>query len=161
MSTERPGSASRLDVLFYIGSIGLLLAMTVEAIAVVGRHSGLPLLGALEIIQTCILLMAAAAMLSATLHDAHATVHLVTDRLPPRGRRLLSRLSSFLSALFFIGLAAGALILTVEYWSSHEESELLRIPFRPLRLVSLLAVVSIALVFLWRAIRPKSAENGP
>lgn len=159
MSTERTTSPSRFDALFYIGSVALVLAMGVEVIAVLGRHTGLPLLGALEIIQTCILLMAVAAMLSATLHDAHATVHLVTDRLPPRARGWLLRFSSVLSACFFVGLTAGALILTLDYWSTHEESELLRIPFRPLRVISTLAVAAIALVFLWRAIRPSRAKD--
>jgi TRAP-type transport system small permease protein len=159
MSTPRPAPPSRLDALFYIGSVGLLLAMAVEVIAVLGRHTGVPLLGALEIIQMCILLMATAAMLSATLHDAHATVHLVTDRLSPRARRWLLRFSALLSASFFVGLTAGAMILTLDYWNTHEESELLRIPLRPLRVVSLLAVASIAVVFLWRAVRPRSPED--
>jgi TRAP-type C4-dicarboxylate transport system permease small subunit len=100
--------------------------------------------------------MAAAAMLSATLHDAHATVHLLTARLSPPARRWLLRFSSLLSAAFFIGLSIGALMLTLDYWNAHEESELLRIPFRPLRVVSLVAVVCIAVVFLWRALRPKT-----
>jgi hypothetical protein len=64
-----------------------------------------------------------------------------------------------LSASFFVGLTAGAMILTLDYWNAHEESELLRIPFRPLRVVSLLAVASIAVVFLWRAVRPRSPED--
>jgi TRAP-type C4-dicarboxylate transport system permease small subunit len=159
MSTEQTAPPSRFDALFYIGSIALVLATAVEVIAVLGRHTGVPFLGALEIIQTCILLMAASAMLSATLHDAHATVHILTNRLSPRARGWLLRFSSLLSACFFVGLFAGSLILMLDYWNAHEESELLRIPFRPLRVVSTLAVIAIALVFLWRAVRPSRTKD--
>lgn len=154
MSDEPP---SKLGPLFYIGAGGLLTAMTVEAISVTGRALSSPLLGALEIIQTAILLTASAAMLSATLGKSHATVHLVTDRLPPGPKLWLQRFASFLSALFFLGLAAGALWLTIEYWNAQEESELLRIPFRPLRVIAFLSVAAIAGVFLYRTVRRQDA----
>lgn len=130
-----------------------MIAMIVEGVAVLGRHIGMPLLGALEIIQVCILLMASAAMLSASLNDTHARVHLLTDRLPPGPRRWLLRGTDLLSCLFFVGLAAGSLWLTLDFWNSHEESELLHIPYRPLRVISLLAVVAIAVIFLRDAVR--------
>lgn len=145
--------------LFYIGAGGLVLAMGVETLAVLGRHVGIPLLGALEIIQACILLMASAAMLSATMHRGHATVTLLTHRLGDGPRRVLHAFANLLSALFFVGLAAGVLWLTVETWNDYEQSELLHIPFRPLRMVSLVAAVAIALVFLrdmWRSLRGRS-----
>jgi TRAP-type transport system small permease protein len=141
----------KLGPLFYIGAGGLLTAMTIEAIAVAGRQLSSPLLGALEIIQTAILFAASASMLSATLGYSHATVHLLTDRLSPAPKQWLQRLAHVLSALFFIGLAAGAFWLTIEFWHAHEESELLRIPFPPLRIVVFLAVSTIAVVFLHRA----------
>ena len=142
--------------LFYIGAAGLVLAMGVETVAVLGRHAGIPLLGALEIIQACILLMASAAMLSATMNNGHATVTLLTTRVSERARQYLHAFANLLSALFFVGLSAGALWLAVESWNDYEQSELLHIPFRPLRIVSLLAAGAIALVFLrdmWRSLR--------
>ena len=139
--------------LFYIGAAGLLIAMGVETIAVVGRHLGLPLLGALEIIQAAILLMASTAMLSATLNDGHATVTLLTNRMSERGKRALRVFAAVLSALFFIGLTAGAGWLAFDAWGDHEQSELLHIPFRPLRLISLIAAGAIAVVFLRDVVR--------
>jgi hypothetical protein len=53
-------------------------------------------------------------------------------------------------------LAAGSLWVTIEVWNDHESSELLQIPFRPLRILSFLAAGAIAVVFardLWRALR--------
>lgn len=144
--------------LFYIGAGALLVAMSVETIAVLGRHAGLPLVGALEIMQACILLMASTAMLSATLNQGHATVTLLTQRVSDGARRVLHGLSLLLSAAFFVGLATGVAWLAMEAWNEHERSELLHIPYRPLRIISLLAAGSIAMVLLrdlWRVLRSK------
>lgn len=156
---ERDSSGQTRGPLFYIGAGGLVLAMAVEALAVLGRHAGIPLLGALEIIQACILLMASTAMLSATLNKGHATVTLLTSRVGQRARNYLHALANLLSALFFVGLACGVLWLAAESWNDYEQSELLHIPFRPLRIVSLVASVAIALVFLrdmWRSLRGRA-----
>jgi TRAP-type transport system small permease protein len=152
MYEEAPRAEAR-GPLFYIGAGGLLVAMAIETIAVLGRHAGIPLLGALEIIQAAILLMASASMLSATLNNGHATVTLLTNRLSDRGKRVMQCLASALSALFFVGLTAGALWLAVEAWGAHEESELLHIPFRPLRIISILAAGAIAATFVRDLIR--------
>jgi TRAP-type transport system small permease protein len=152
MHEEAPRSGAR-GPLFYIGAGGLVVAMAIETIAVLGRHAGIPLLGALEIIQAAILLMASTAMLSATLNDGHATVTLLTNRIGEQAQRVLQCFAAALSALFFIGLTAGALWLAVEAWNTHEESELLHIPFRPLRIVSILAAGAIAANFVRDLIR--------
>jgi TRAP-type C4-dicarboxylate transport system permease small subunit len=144
---ERARTESR-GPLFYIGATGLLLAMAVEAVAVLGRHLGIPLLGAIEIMQAAILLTATAAMVSTTVSQAHARVTLLIDRVSPTAQNVLKRVSAFLSILFFIGLAAGALWLTVDTWNEFEQSELLHIPFRPLRVISFVAAAAIALLFL-------------
>ncbi|HEU4602718.1 MAG TPA: TRAP transporter small permease subunit [Steroidobacteraceae bacterium] len=134
--------------LFYIGAIGLLLAMSVEAVAVLGRHIGVPFFGALELIQTAILMTASAAMVTTTMSNTHARVTLLTERIGPNARSVLNRISALLSALFFCGLAAGALWLTVDAWNEYEQSELLHISFRPLRVISVAAAVAIAVLFL-------------
>ena len=145
--------------LFYVGAIGLLLAMGVEALAVFGRHAGIPFFGAIEIIQTAILLTASSAMVSATLTRSHASVTILTDRLSPTARDLLRRISAFLSVLFFAGLAAGALWLTFDAWNEYEQSELLHIPFRPLRVISFAAVAAIALLFVREMFSSRGDRN--
>jgi TRAP-type transport system small permease protein len=157
-SSVRPSAGGPL---FYIGAIGLLIAMAAETLAVIGRHIGMPLLGALEVIQTAILLTASTAMLSATLLKVHATVHLLTDRLPERARRWLLQFAALLSAAFFAALAVGSLWLAMEFWDTHEQSELLHIPFRPLRVITFLCVVAIAAVFLRDALRPSARRPAP
>jgi TRAP-type C4-dicarboxylate transport system permease small subunit len=143
----------RYGVLFYVGAAGLIVAMAVEAVAVVGRQIGEPLLGAIEIIQTAMLLTASSAMLSATLADTHAKVHLLVDRLPSAAQRWLQRFATLLSAAFFAALAVASVWLTIESWNTHEESELLRIPYRPLRIIAAVMVAAIACVFIYRTLR--------
>jgi TRAP-type C4-dicarboxylate transport system permease small subunit len=97
-------------------------------------------------------------MLSATMNRGHATVTLLTSRVGDGARRILHAFANLLSALFFVCLTAGVLWLAVDTWSDHEQSELLQIPFRPLRIVSLLAAGAIAVVFLrdmWRSLRSR------
>jgi len=148
VNPQERGGASARGPLFYIGAVGLLLAMAVEAVSVLGRHVGIPLLGAIEIIQAAILLIATAAMVSTTISHAHARVTLLTDRIGPTAQAVLKRFSAFLSILFFTGLAAGALWLAMDTWNEYEQSELLHIPFPPLRAISFLATAAIAVLFV-------------
>lgn len=153
--TQTPKTEPSRGVLFYVGSAGLLFAMLVEALAVLGRHAGLPFLGALEMIQAAILLTACAAMVSATLHRAHASVTLLIDRLPSDAQHVLRCFAALLSIAFFTGLAAGALWLTIDTWNEFEQSELLHVPFRPLRVISFVAAAAIAVLFVRAIIRGK------
>jgi TRAP-type C4-dicarboxylate transport system permease small subunit len=128
--------------------------MLIEAIAVVGRHARVPLLGALEMAQAAIVPAACASMVIATLAGAHATVHLVTERLPQRLRAAAARASCMLAAVFFASLCVAACWLAAEFWNSFEETDVLHIPFRPLRVLVALTAGALAAIFFWRAVRP-------
>lgn len=160
MDSHEPTSARpRYGVLFYIGASGLMLAMLVEAVAVLGRQLGIPLLGALEIIQAAILLTASASMLSATLSGAHATVHLLVERLSPRGQAILRRAALTVSSAFFACLSISAAWLTVEAWNDFEHSELLHIPYRPLRVIVVIMTAAVAIVFAYKALQRSAKER--
>ena len=141
-------------VLFYVGAVGLLMVMVIEVVSVVGRHARIPLVGALELAQAAIVPAACASMILASLAGTHAAVHLLTERLPPRMRAWMSRVSALLAGLFFAGLCTGAVWLTAEFWNSFEESDLLHIPFRPLRVLVALSAGALALIFFHRSVRP-------
>ena len=143
----------RRGPLFYVGSGGLLCMMLVEAAAVIGRHVGIPVTGALEIVQAAIVPAACAGMLIATSRHAHAAVHMLTGRLPRGPRRWMERLGALLASLFCAALCGGAAWLAVEYWSSFEQSEVLHIPFRPLRVLVALTAAALAVAFLHGAFR--------
>jgi TRAP-type C4-dicarboxylate transport system permease small subunit len=141
-------------VLFYTGSAGLLSMMLVEFLAVLGRHSGLPVMGALEIVQAAIVPAACAAMLIATLHGAHAAVHMVTERMPAGAQQAARRVGYFIAGVFFSFLCAGSVWLAIEAWDTFEQTEVLHIPFRPLRALVALAAAALAFLFFHRAVAP-------
>jgi TRAP-type C4-dicarboxylate transport system permease small subunit len=142
-----------------MGAIGLLTATVIDTMAVTGRWLSLPLHGALEIIQAAVLITACVSMVTATLEGTHATVHLLLNRVGPRMQRLLSRVASLVGVVFFAGLTVACVWLTIEHWDGREESELLHIPFRPLRLLCSVSMLSIVAVFAYRAIRPKASRR--
>ena len=86
--------------LFYVGAAGLLFAIGADALAVLGRHLGIPLLGSIELMQAAILLASSAAIVLATVANKHAVVHLLIDRLSPRRRAMMERVHALLSAVF-------------------------------------------------------------
>ncbi len=153
MDPVNPPEKRRPGLLFYVGSAGLLCMMLVEAAAVVGRHVGIPVMGALEIVQVAIVPAACAGMLIATLRGAHAAVHLLTDRVPPDTRRWIDRAGAILAGLFFAALCAGGAWLAVEYWNSYEQSEVLHLSFRPLRVLVAATSAALAVAFVYTALR--------
>lgn len=136
--------------IFNLGAFSLLLAMAVDTLAVVGRHIGIPFPGSIELVQAAILVASSAAILSATLANKHARVRLVMDRMKGRPLAVLRCVQSVLSVLFFCALAAGSIWISVDLWSGFEESEVLHIPFAPLRIVSIVSVLGVAFGFLRR-----------
>ena len=53
-----------------------------------------------------------------------------------------------------LAISAGALWLTIDTWNEFEQSELMHVPFRPLRIVSFAAAAAIALIFARDMLRP-------
>src|SRR4051812_4934404 len=98
-----------LGLMFLVGSAALLAAMATDFVSVICRHIHIPFVGAIEIIQPFIVFAVAAAGIAATLTRAHATVHIVTERLPPVWRARLARVSDLLGCVAFGAVAAGDL----------------------------------------------------
>jgi TRAP-type C4-dicarboxylate transport system permease small subunit len=143
---------------FAIGSAGLLIATAADAIAVLGRHTGFALHGAIEIVQASIVLIAAASMVSVTLTRGHAAVHILTDRLTAARRTVLGRIANLLGAAAVLMLAAGSLILLGDLWGGYERSELLHIPLRWFRLLIIVALAFVAILFVRDALRRQRGD---
>jgi TRAP-type C4-dicarboxylate transport system permease small subunit len=151
---EKPEAESAATRAAYlVGGTGLFVAMATDAIAVLGRHTGFTLLGSIEVVQTCIVLIASSAMIFATLKGSHAAVHILTERLSAPTVQRLASVASALSAALFLVLAAGCLWLVADLWNGHERTELLHIPITPLRLLQIAALAFVALLFLRNALR--------
>jgi len=137
--------------LFYIGSAGLLGATGFDAVAVLGRHIGLPFPGSLELVQASIVLASTAALAAATASRRHAAARLVLDRVSAPVRLIMQRINAVLTILFFLVLAAGQIWITSDLWHAQEDTEVLHVPFAPLRLLAIAGVL-IAAFFTTRLI---------
>jgi TRAP-type C4-dicarboxylate transport system permease small subunit len=125
--------------------------MATDAASVIGRHLGIRFLGSIELVQAAILVASSSALVAAILSRKHARVHLLIGRVSPRVRAVLECLNSVLSAVFFFALSAGVIWIAHDEWYAHEESELLHIPFAPLRIVASAAVLGAAFILLRQA----------
>ncbi|MFN3470198.1 MAG: TRAP transporter small permease subunit [Novosphingobium sp.] len=135
------------------GGIALLAATGIDAVAVAGRHLGLPVRGSIELVQVAVLVAGALALLVATLERAHARVHLLADRMGARAKDRLERMSALLGALFFAALLAGAAWLMADLWSGHEVSEVIGMPWRWMRLFGCIVLGATVLVLIGQAVR--------
>jgi TRAP-type C4-dicarboxylate transport system permease small subunit len=131
------------DLLVWTAGGGLLVAVAVDALAMIGRQVRIPLLGSIEIVEAVVLIAAAGALVIATLDGAHARVNLVLERLPSVWRSRLTLLHSVAAVFVFAALLAGTIWIAADLWYGHEESELLRIPYRPLRIITALAFAAL------------------
>lgn len=134
--------------LIWIGAAGLLTATVTDTVALIGRHIRVPLLGSIEIVQCAVLVAGCVALLIATQRGVHARVHLLLDRLSPPMRQRAEWLHGIAGALFVMALLVGSAWVAADLWRGHEESELMRIPYRPLRVISLLTLAALVLAFL-------------
>jgi TRAP-type C4-dicarboxylate transport system permease small subunit len=144
---------------FVLGAFGLLGAMSIDAGAVVGRHLGVPLLGSIELVESCVVLMASASLVGTTLERGHASVHILTQQLSAAGSVRLQRASDLLSAVFFAVLAIGSSIVARDLWGGDERTELLGLALAPLRLLWCASAFGIAGAFVAAAIRGEAAPR--
>lgn len=150
--TEPKHHAWPVRWLTIIGGGALLIAMACDALGVIGRQTGHPFIGAIELVQAAILVAGSAGLLVASLTRIHATVHLLVERLPEGVRDVAERVTRAISSLFFIGVLAGSVWLAIEAWPGFEASEVLGIPYAPLRVVACAAIAGVAAVFLWQSV---------
>ena len=145
--------------LVMLGGIPLMLAMLVEFITVIGRHTGFMFLGSIEAVQVAILLSSATAIVMATLARSHAKVHLLLNRTGGRTRAVLKFFNALCGALFFLALTVGSVWLAADMWGAREQSELLALPYFPLRCFVSLGMMVTALLYARRALSGKKHDR--
>ncbi len=143
------------------GSLALLAAMAADFVSVIARHLGVTLLGGVECVQLCVVVAISSALIIATLRGAHASVHILTERLPPAAARLLDRVAELLGALLFALLSAGSCWMLSDTWGLDERTDVLGIPLRPARILWTAALAATAVVFLMRAFAKSRPSANP
>ena len=145
------------SLLVLVAGGALLLAVAVDTLAMIGRQIRVPLIGSIEIVEAVVLVASAGALVVATLDAAHARVNLLFDRLSPRWRAVFTSLHSLAAAVLYAALLAGSIWIAADLWSGHEESELLGIPYRPLR-IAIVVCFALLLVLSLLKLRRRVAQ---
>jgi TRAP-type transport system small permease protein len=134
-------------IVVIVGGFALLGAMFTDFLAVIGRHAGLPLLGSIELVQMFVGISGAMALVVATLRDSHAVVRLVLANVSTRTAAVMQRVNSIGAVLFFLALTLGSAWIAREMWDGFEETELLRLPLAPLRVLIVATLLVTTLLF--------------
>lgn len=136
-----------------IGGIALVAATGIDVLSVIGRHVGLPFRGSIELVQVAVLVAGTLALLVATVDRSHAKVHLAVDRMSESARAKLERISALLGAAFFAALLAGSVWLMADLWAGHEQSEVIGVSWRAMRVFANVVLAVIVLALLGQAVR--------
>ena len=140
------------QMLVWFSGGALLVAMFADTLAMLGRALDIPLVGSIEVIQAVVLFAAGGALIIATLEDAHARVNLLLERLPPAWRARFGQIHAAAAVLLYAALLAGSVWIAMDLWGGYEESEILRIPYRPLRVTVVLALLTLLIIAGRRAL---------
>jgi TRAP-type C4-dicarboxylate transport system permease small subunit len=138
--------------LVVLAGLPLLAAMLIEFTAVIARNLGWNIVGSIELVQAMILLSSSGAMIMATLSRAHAKVSLFSSRYRGRSGRAMRILLAVGGTVFFFAVACGSAWIAWDMRGAAEQSELLGIPYLPLRVIVTAAMVVIALIYARRVI---------
>lgn len=133
------------------GSAALLLAMATDALSVAGRHVGVGLLGAIEIVEACVVVAATSAIVIATIDRTHARVRILLEQVCEGVAQALERMASVVSAVIFVVLIAGSIWLAADLWKGHEVTEVLGLPLRWFRLFWIAGAAVTATIFVAHA----------
>jgi len=141
-----------------LGALALFAALLVISISVIGRHVNMLLPGAVEIAEMLFVVVAACAMLFATVDRAHAATRLILDRLPARPRDIVMRAGLAFGALLCLAITAGNIWMLYDVWGLHEVSPLLEVPIVPFRIVFILASAGMVAVLFWQWLKGPNRE---
>lgn len=144
--------------LVVLAGLPLLMAMLIEFGAVVARNLGWNLVGSIELVQAMILLSSSGAMVAATLSRAHAKVNIFSSRYRGRSGRAMRILLAIGGSAFFTALAVGSTWVAWDMRSGAEQSELLGVPYMPLRIIVTVAMFVIAVIYLRRVFAELAAR---
>jgi TRAP-type C4-dicarboxylate transport system permease small subunit len=154
---ERMNLRRLRNLLVAVSGGALLFAVAVDALAMVGRQVRIPFIGSIEIVEALVLFAAGGALIIATLDGAHARVNLLLERMPTFWRARVEQVHALFAVLFFTALLTGTLWIAIDLWHGHEESELLHIPYRPLRIATV-ACLAVLLVLSVRRLSRRGIE---
>jgi TRAP-type C4-dicarboxylate transport system permease small subunit len=138
--------------LVFVGGVPLLAAMAIEFASVIARNLGTPFPGPIELVQAAILLSSSTAIVIATLSRSHAKVRLLLSRMQGTSSRVLKILNAIGGTIFFLALTIGSAWIVLDMWEAAEQSEILGVPWLPLRCFAAGCMLTTAVLYAFRVI---------
>ena len=118
--------------LTYIGGAAVIIVMLMTVYDITMRYLfNLPLLGSIEIAQYLLSVMVFASIAWVESLGDHISIPLITDRLPPVGRRILIIIMYILSIGVLVAITWNIFELAGENMRRHDASAVLHIPASP------------------------------
>jgi TRAP-type C4-dicarboxylate transport system permease small subunit len=137
----------------WIGAVALVLLGLLICVSVGLRMTGAVIKGSSEIGEMLIIIVAATAIVTATLTDGHPYVHMLVEKISNYRRSLLAAVVSLIGAAFWALMAWVNGTVAIENARLIEETELLRISIVPFRWLWILCLLIVAAVLTMRAVQ--------
>ena len=119
-------------VLLVLGSVAVLLLMSVATVNVVLRYPfKMPWRGAYEVVGFLGAVVIAFALGYTQKRKDHIVVDILTEKFPKKVNRVLDGVSYFLTTIFFAIVSWQVFVWGIRIWKSGEVSETLKVIFYP------------------------------
>jgi TRAP-type C4-dicarboxylate transport system permease small subunit len=149
-----PPASSILDkIVVWLGAVALVLLGLLITVSVLVRATGGVIKGNSEIGEMLIIVVASCALVAATLSDGHPHIHMIVEKISSSLRRKIALAITCLGAIFWAAAAWMNGLVAIENTKLIEETEILRIPLAPFRLVWIAALALVTALLVAKAIQ--------
>lgn len=126
----------------YTAYVALVVMMVFVGIAAVARAMNQPIIGDIEIVQLCMVVLVAGSMAYTEHRNGHVEVGIIADHFPKKIQKMLDLLSLTLTAVFCL-IAAYAFYAKFD---THHSSILLGYKYYPLKILLIVGFISWAIM---------------
>ena len=131
----------------FVGGVFLIIGMLLLISNILGRFVHFVIPGSFELFEMVMAIPVSFALVHAALKKAHVVVNLVISRFPPKLGAAAELLVSLLSLAIWALIAWGGAHLAYEN-GLEETTEILGIPYLPIRIVWLFCLVLFCLTYI-------------
>ncbi|MCX7857112.1 MAG: TRAP transporter small permease [Deltaproteobacteria bacterium] len=134
--------------IFWIAGIILLFMMFITVIDVLLRYFSKSIAGTYELVSFAGALLVGFAIAKTTMDEAHVTVDLLIEKIPPAGKKIFRVLTRIAGGLLFLLISWSFFEKGKELFVSKEVSMTLHIPFSPVAFgLGFCALIEAVLLF--------------
>jgi TRAP-type C4-dicarboxylate transport system permease small subunit len=144
----------------FFGAFCLVGLMCLIVANVIVRPFGQVIMGTYELSELIIVITVSFALVFTALKKGHIAVDAITSRLPNRAQQILRCFSSFFFLSIIVLIAYTNFNFTRKVLLGGEETDLLKVPFLPFRLLWVLGLIFFCLVLFINLYKTLSQKEG-